>query len=171
MCLWTRTNAIELVSTYICILRVHMHQLVNWYTYPRCTRKWNSFLQSFLRRIIINQQYSRIIVYRVCVCVCLCGRGGGGGCMASERASVSPKWIDFEVRINWQSRKCDNNPWKSKFSRARLKTPACKLNSNERLSLFLNLWSLNLPKSTIKQELKGSDSGSLSRKSSKQDVL
>ena len=145
-----------------------MHQLVNWYTYPRCTRKWNSFLQSLLRRIIINQQYSRIIVYRVCVCG---GGGGGGGGLAGGRASVSPEGIDFEVRINWQSRKCDNNPCKSKCSRARLKTPACKLNSNERLSLFVHLWLLNLPKSTIKQELKGSDSGSLSRKSSKQDVL
>lgn len=169
MCLWTRTNAIELVSIYICILCLHMHQLVNWYTYPRCTRKWNSFLQSCLRRIIINPQYSRIIVYRVCVWKE--GGGGGGGCMPSERASVSPNWIDFEVRINWQSRKCDNNPCKSKCSRARLKTSACKLNSNEHLSLFVHLWLLNLPKSTIKQELKGSDSGSLSRKSSKQDAL
>lgn len=118
-----------------------------------------------------NNQPTVLAYYRLsCLCVFV-WKGGGGGCMASERASVSPKWIDFEVRINWQSRKCDNNPWKSKFSRARLKTPACKLNSNERLSLFLNLCSLNLPKSTIKQELKGSDSGSLSRKSSKQDVL
>lgn len=75
-----------------------MHQLVNLYTYPRCTGKWNSFLQSFLRRIIINQQYSSIIVYRLCVFVCV--EGGAGGCMASERASVSPKWNDFEVRIN-----------------------------------------------------------------------
>ena len=119
-----------------------------------------------------NNQPTVLAYYRLsCVCVCVCVEGGGGGCMASERASVSPKWIDFEVTINWQSRKCDNNPWKSKFSRARLKTPACKLNSDERLSLFLNLWLLNLPKSAIKQELKGSDSGSLSRKSSKQDVL
>ena len=42
--------------------------------------------------------YYRLSCVCVCVCVCLCGRGGG--CMASERASVSPKWIDFEVTIN-----------------------------------------------------------------------
>ena len=68
-----------------------MHQLVNLYTYPRCTGKWNSFLQSFLRRIVINQQYSSIIVYRVCVFVCVegGGGGGGGGGLYGERASLS----------------------------------------------------------------------------------
>ena len=48
-----------------------------------------------------NNQPIVLAYYRLsCVCVCLCGGGGGGGGMASERASVSPKWIDFEVRIN-----------------------------------------------------------------------
>ena len=169
MCLWTRTNAIELVSTYICILRVH-NASTGKLVYVSSLYAQVEFLPAVFFTSN-NNQPTVLAYYRLsCVCVCLCGREGGG-CMASERASVSPKWIDFEVTINWQSRKCDNNPWKSKFSRARLKTPACKLNSNERLSLFLNLWLLNLPKSTIKQELKGSDSGSLSRKSSKQDVL
>ena len=51
-----------------------------------------------------NNQPTVLEYYRLsCVCVCVRGRwggGGGGGCMASERASISPKWIDFEVRIN-----------------------------------------------------------------------
>lgn len=48
-----------------------------------------------------NNQPTVLEYYRLsCVCVCVRGRGGAGGCMASERASVSPKWIDFEVRIN-----------------------------------------------------------------------
>ena len=48
-----------------------------------------------------NNQPTVLAYYRLsCVCVCVCVEGGGGGCMASERASVSPKWIDFEVTIN-----------------------------------------------------------------------
>ena len=58
-----------------------------------------------------NNQPTVLAYYRLsCLCVFVWKGGGGGGCMASERASVSLKWIDFEVRINLQSRKCDNNP-------------------------------------------------------------
>ena len=48
-----------------------------------------------------NNQPTVLAYYRLsCLCVCVFVWKGGGGCMASERASVSPKWIDFEVRIN-----------------------------------------------------------------------
>ena len=54
-----------------------------------------------------NNQPTVLAYYRLsCLCVFVWkgggggGAWGGGGCMASERASVSPKWIDFEVRIN-----------------------------------------------------------------------
>ena len=120
MCLWTRTNAIELVSTYICILRVH-NASTGKLVYVSSLYAQVEFLPAVFFTSNNNQPIALAYYGLSCVCVCLCGRGGGGGrggaggCMASERASVSPKWIDFEVRINWQSRKCDNNPCKSKL--------------------------------------------------------
>ena len=47
-----------------------------------------------------NNQPTVLAYYRLsCVCVCV-WKVGGGGLYGEERASVSPKWIDFEVRIN-----------------------------------------------------------------------
>ena len=47
-----------------------------------------------------NNNQPIALAYYGLSCVCVFVWKGGGGCMASERASVSPKWIDFEVRIN-----------------------------------------------------------------------
>ena len=47
-----------------------------------------------------NNNQPTVLAYYRLSCVCVEGGGRGGGCMPSERASVSPNWIDFEVRIN-----------------------------------------------------------------------